>query len=86
MKIPGEKVSRWGGFAASLVLSLPTLIYLAYSIETTIRIGELQLGYFIAGLLLVGMVNVFWATVIAAIGGLTSFAWLALRGTRRAKD
>ena len=86
MRIAGERVSKWGGFVTALVLSLPTLIYIAYSIETTIRIGELQLGYFIAGLLLVGMVNLLWAAGIAAIGGLTSFVWLALRRTRRAKD
>ena len=86
MRIVGEKVSKWGGLAAALVLSLPTLIYFGFFIETTIRIGELQLGYFIAGLLLVGIVNLFWATLLAAIGGLASFVWLASRGMRRAKD
>ncbi|MBX7540203.1 hypothetical protein [Qipengyuania sphaerica] len=79
-------MSKWSGFAAAVVLSLPILIYLGYFIATTIRIGELQLGYFVVGLLLVAVVNLFWVAVVAAIGGLTSFAWLALRGTGRARD
>ena len=86
MRIAGERVSKWSGFAAAVVLSLPILFYLGVYVETVARTGNLELGYFIAGLILVGILNVFWFVLVAAAGGVASFVWLALLSLRRSRD
>ncbi|MBX7527266.1 hypothetical protein [Qipengyuania vesicularis] len=72
-------MSKWGGFAFALVLSLPMLAYFAWFVMTAIDIGEFSLGFFLAGLLVAGMANLLWAIAVAAVGAIGSAIWLAVR-------
>ena len=79
MKIAGEKVSRWSGLAAAIVLSLPLLAYFVWFVMTAIEVGEFSLGFFLGGLLVAGMANLLWAIALAAVGAIVSAIWLAVR-------